>query len=423
MNYKQNLRVFILILSIVTLSLFGGCQFLNKENDKINGTNDSTKRIDGEDDNETEEDQPEPDPEPDPEPEPETFTNIRIAAAGDIMFHMSQITSGLNDETGNYDFTSVFTDVKPYFTEADLALANYETTAAGAERGFSGYPIFNAPDETIDAIKDAGIDVLTTANNHSLDTGSTGLKRTVQVIREKGLQSVGTYDEKPDSRVLMIDVKGVDVAIIAYTESTNGLGAQYAEDELSAMLNVMDESIIKEDIQEAHDRDADLIIALMHWGIEYAPNPNETQVQFAEMMAEEGVDIILGSHPHVIQESDFLHINENETFVIYSMGNFVSNQRRETLGAGYEPTEDGVIVQIDIEKNDQTEETVIKDVAYVPTWVYRDKTSDASKYTYRILPIDDFRDDSDFSKTFRDRMHDSYDATVGKMKPMPKEES
>src|SRR5690625_3902976 len=123
------------------------------------------------------------------------------------MFHSTQLESAYDSQTKTYDFKSVFEDVKPIFTEADLALANFETTTAGNAMEYTGYPIFNSPDETIDAIKDAGIDVLTTANNHSLDTGSQGLKRTVEVIREKGLSSVGTYDEKPESRVFMQEVR------------------------------------------------------------------------------------------------------------------------------------------------------------------------------------------------------------------------
>src|SRR5699024_12329550 len=121
------------------------------------------------------------------------------------------------------------------------------------------------------------------------------------------------------SRVLIEDVEGVKVAILAYTESTNGLGSDYPEDELNAMLNLMRKDIISEDIQEAKDEDADIIIASMHWGIEYDDEPNETQIDFAQFMAEEGVDIILGSHPHVIQKSELIETDDQQTFVIYSM--------------------------------------------------------------------------------------------------------
>ncbi len=421
-NHKTTKRIVYILLSmfiiaiIISVGYLFKDEWMNQDNSDQTVANDDPSELTNNSSGENENNE---DPKPEPEPEPETFTDIRIAAAGDIMFHMGQIQGGYNAQTGTYDFTSVFADVKPYFTGADLAIANYETTAGGADLGFSGYPMFNSPDETIDALKDAGIDVLTTVNNHSLDTGSKGLKRTVRKIREKGLISIGTYDEKPDSRVEMIDVKGINVAVIAYTESTNGLGSQFPDEELHAMMNVMEEEIIIEDIREAKELGADLIISFMHWGTEYAPEPNETQVAYAEMMTREGVDIILGSHPHVIQKSEFLEVDGNESFVIYSMGNFVSNQRQETLGSGFEPTEDGIIVQLDIRQNDQTKETFLQNVEYVPTWVYRNKENGQSTFTYRILPVEDFLDSGEISSSFKDRMKRSLDSTVSKMVTTP----
>ena len=155
------------------------------------------------------------------------------------------------------------------------------------------------------------------------------------------------------------------------------------------------------------------------WGDEYMVEPNEKQVMFAQMMAEEGVDLILGSHPHVIQKSEVIETEEQKTFVVYSMGNFISNQRKETLGNHLEHTEDGIIVNIDIEKNHQTNETVIKDVEYVPTWVYREKLEGSSKYTYRILPIEQFLLSNEISDSYKSRMQRSYDATSSKMLPTP----
>ena len=362
--------------------------------------------------------------EEEPEPEPvETFTDIRIAAVGDIMVHSTQLTSAYDNESGTYNFKPVFEDVKQILNAADLTIANLETTTAGPSREYTGYPIFNSPDELIDAIKYAGVDVLSTANNHSLDTGRDGLKRTVSVIREKGLDSVGTYDENSDGRVLIKDVDGIKIAILSYTESTNGLGAQYAKEDLDSMLNMMEEEKIMSDIREAKSLGADLIITYMHWGQEYMPEPNEKQVQLAHRMAEEGADVILGSHPHVIQKSEFIETNGRQTFVIYSMGNFVSNQRIETLGSEYENTEDGVIVNLDIRKSDLTGETTIQNVEYVPTWVLRHMEQGKSKYTYRILPIEIFLLSEEISEEFKKRMERSYDATITKMDETPIEEN
>lgn len=347
------------------------------------------------------------------------YTVIRIAAAGDIMFHQTQLDSAYDDSKKTYNFKSVFEDVKPIISAADLAIANFETTTAGSGRPYSGYPIFNSPDEVIDAIKYAGFDVLTTANNHSLDSGSEGLKRTVAAIQSKDIDTVGTYDKKPDSRVLMKEVKGIKVAILSYTESTNGLGSSYAANELNAMINLMDKDAVVNNLREAKQLGADLIIAFMHWGDEYVEQPNASQVDFAQLMAKEGADIILGSHPHVIQKSEFIETGAQSTFVIYSMGNFISNQRRETLDSRNELTEDGIIVTIDIRKNNKTNETTIQQIEYIPTWVYRDKEEGQSHYTYRILPIDDFIDNSDISAAFKQRMQRSRDATVSKMDAAP----
>ncbi|MDZ7834342.1 MAG: CapA family protein [Alkalibacterium sp.] len=156
----------------------------------------------------------------DEEAEPEeTFIDIRISAVGDVMAHTNQLIAARNNPEGTYDFNSVFDDIKPFIEEADLALANLETTLAGSAREYSGYPIFNAPDELADALKYAGFDTIVTANNHSLDTRAEGLRRTAEIVKEKGMDAVGTYDSapEPDERFLIKDVQGIKVAVIGYT--------------------------------------------------------------------------------------------------------------------------------------------------------------------------------------------------------------
>lgn len=347
------------------------------------------------------------------------YINIQLATAGDIMFHDDQLASAYDEQTKTYDFTPFFQDVKNILSTADLTIANFETTTAGPDKAYTGYPQFNSPDEVVDAIKDAGVDVLTTVNNHSLDTGSDGLKRTVKTIQERGIDTVGTYAKKPSSRVLIKEVEGIKFAIIAYTESTNGFDANYPPDELDSMLNLMEKDKIIADIEEAKQLSADFIISYMHWGVEYATEPNEKQIEFAEMMAEAGVDLILGSHPHVIQKSDIIRTDEKDTFVIYSMGNFISNQRQETLGDGYELTEDGIILLFDIQKNVETKETTIKHVEYIPTWVYRHQKPTTEAYDYRILPIDDFLQSDEIDEQYKQRMERSKSSTVSKMIESP----
>lgn len=404
-----NVLITIILIAILVGSVALAYLFFNQKNDDASTeskreTNEITEQIENEQIIKEEE-----------EPE-EKFTNIRISAAGDIMFHNPQIIGGYDETTQTYNFKPYFENVAPILTEAHLAIANFEATLGGPEKGYSGYPLFNAPDEVVDAIKFAGIDVVSTANNHSLDTGSDGLKRTVKTFNDNGIDTVGTYAEKPNSRVLLKNIEGIKIAILSYTESTNGLGDQYPPDLLNNMLNLMVKDRILNDIEDAKNLEADFIIAFMHWGTEYMEEPNQTQIEFSQMMAEAGVDLILGSHPHVIQKSEVIKTNEHETFVIYSLGNFISNQRKETLGDHRELTEDGLILNIDIEKNHQTNETTIDNVEYIPTWVYRDlKNGSSNQYTYRILPISDFLLSDEISNEYKKRMERSYEATMAKM--------
>lgn len=345
----------------------------------------------------------------------ETFIDIRISAVGDVMGHLTQVDSAYDPETDTHDFMSVFEDVAPFISEADLAIANLETTLAGSRLPYTGYPMFNTPDSIVDALKGAGFDTIVTTNNHSLDTGPDGLRRTVEVIEEKGLDPVGTYSSEPDSRVLIKDVEGIKVAILAYTEHLNGVDTGYSSEQVNAMVDIISEERIVSDIEEAKAAEPDLIISFMHWGAEYQREPNEFQTTYAELLTREGVDIIFGSHPHVIQEASFLEVDGNESVVVYSLGNFISNQRRETLGEERESTEDGVIFNIDVQKNEQTGETTIQNVDYTPTWVYRDMYEGDSQYTYRILPVESALESGEFSENIQDRLRRSLEETTTRL--------
>lgn len=345
----------------------------------------------------------------------ETFIDIRISFVGDVMGHSTQIESAYDASTDTYDFTSVFEDVRPFIQEADLAIANLETTLAGERLPYRGYPLFNTPDAIIDALDYAGFDTIITTNNHSLDTRAEGLRRTVEVINDKGLDPVGTFESAPESRVLFKDVKGIKVAILAYTEHLNGLDAHYSNQQVDDMVNVISENRILTDVAEAQAGEPDLIITYMHWGPEYADEPNDFQRRYANLLNEAGVDIIIGSHPHVIQEAGFIEGNEQLSFVAYSLGNFISNQRVETLGEHRAPTEDGVILSLDVQKNEQTNETTIQHVDYTPTWVYRDMHEGDATYTYRILPITSALEQETFSDGFAERMRHSLQETSNRL--------
>lgn len=401
--------ILILLLSLFTLSYMAENEEATSEEPSETENEPTFKEVEPE---EQAADETEGEPEDDPKG---TITIIRLSAVGDVMAHAPQLESAYDIPTNAYNFNSVFDDVKPILNEADIALANLETTLAGPSRPYIGYPTFNTPDAIIDALNYAGFNTLITANNHSLDTRAEGLRRTVEVINEKGIDAVGTYASGPESRVLIKEVNGIKLAILGYTEHVNGLEALYTDSELMDMVNLINEEQLIKDIEEAKALEPDLIISYMHWGQEYAAEPNDFQIHYATLLTRLGVDIILGSHPHVIQRAEMLEVDGNESFVIYSMGNFISNQRRETLGEGYEATEDGVIINFEIHKNQTTNETTIEAIQFVPTWVYRDKEEGDAAFTYRILPIERYLENPNLPEAFNNLVKESYARTMNRL--------
>lgn len=339
----------------------------------------------------------------------EKINNISLLATGDIMFHIPQIKSA-QIPGGSYDFSPVFKHVKSYIQEADIAVANLETVTAGKEIGYSGFPRFNSPKETITALKETGFDILATANNHSLDQGKQGIISTLKTIKENNLKSIGTYDS-PQVEHLIEDVKGIRLGLLSYTYGVNGLDSLLSREEYSYMINIIEEERIKKDINELKDRNVDLVVIYIHWGHEYHNIPSDYQMDLGHKIVEWGGDIILGSHPHVIQKSEIIEKDGKDKFIIYSMGNFLSNQRESSMGNPY--TEDGVMVKIDIEKNMKNGETIIKDIDYIPTWIHRPIEGNNTKF--EILPIMDVLDgkiDIDLPHNILSRIKKSYDDTM-----------
>lgn len=362
-------------------------------------------------------------PNPDETKEPEVKQNItvNIKATGDIMFHPSQLDGAYDSATGSYDFHNSFKAVRDILQAADIAIANFEgTTAGNTVYAYQGYPLFNAPDEVLDAIKDAGFDILSTANNHSLDTRKAGVIRTIEQIKARGMDTIGTYVEKPETRVLIKDVKGIKIALLSYTEMVNGLESTMTPSDLDSMINIINETKILEDIAYANSKNADIIIAYLHWGDEYARVQAARQEILAEKLISQGVDIILGSHPHVIQPAQKLEYMGETKFVAYSMGNFLSNQRVETLvpyGMTEEVskyTEDGVIVDINIEKNGETGKVTLKDISYIPLWVYKG-TTEGGGTEHVVYPIMEYIESNEFNDNVKSRMQRSLSDTSKQM--------
>lgn len=349
-------------------------------------------------------------------PEPET-AEITISTVGDIMAHDEQYWGAYVEETDSYDFTPVFEHVKPYLEEADLAIGNFETTVAGEDRGYTGYPLFNTPDEIVEGVEYAGFDSIVTSNNHSLDMGAQGIERTVQMLDGAGMDVVGTYDGEPENRHVIKDVDGIKVAMLAFTESLNGMDGPYTDEEVHGMIDVISEENLTAAIDAAKEDDPDIILTYMHWGPEYVEEPGDTQKHYAQFLADQGVDLIIGSHPHVLQRAEYIESSdgENESFVAYSLGNFVSNQRLETIGEDFQPNEDGVILNFDIEKDMASGDTTLTDVHYTPTWVYRHSETGERPFDYEILPVEDFQEDENLPDSILERLDRSLERTNSRL--------
>lgn len=340
------------------------------------------------------------------------ISNLKILAVGDIMFHSPQLNAAFNKETKEYDFTPVFKYVKKYIEPADISIGNFETVTAGEEVGYSGYPRFNTPEAALLALKDAGFDILSTANNHSLDHGKKGLINTIDNIHKYGIKNIGTYKE--ENTILVEEVNDIRIGFLSYTYGLNGMDYTLKEEELNFMVNLIDEGRIKSHIEKAKAKEVDLIVVFIHWGNEYQREPSQYQMELGEKIIGWGADIILGSHPHVVQRSQIINMDGKDKFIIYSMGNFLSNQRKETMGNPY--TEDGVMVQLEIEKDLTENITIIKNIHYIPTWVH--KFRDNGRLFYEILPIEDYlRGDIEIGDEYslRERLEKSYNDTMEKM--------
>ena len=317
--------------------------------------------------------QPTPTPTPTPTPPPEPIY-ATLTVAGDIMSHMPQTNDAYVAQTGEYDYTPMLRYAKPWLEQADLAVGNLETTFSGGPN-YSGYPSFNTPDALGYALKDAGFDLLSTTNNHSLDRGFSGLERTLNTLDEIGLPHVGTYrtqeERDENSGIVLADCGGISIAFLAYSYGTNGIpvpqGREYCinlfNTDYATTMSTPDTALLESDMAAARAMGADLIAVVMHWGIEYQLQPNTYQQTLAQTLIDLGADLVLGGHPHVLEPYTFLTTEAgNSGFVCYSLGNFISSQV-------YEYTDTTVLLNLELKKDLVTGETTVESVNYVPFYM------------------------------------------------------
>lgn len=315
----------------------------------------------------------EPQLEPEPEPKVETIT---LLAAGDCLMHNTQIWSGQRPD-GSYNFDAFFKEVQPIIASADYSSTNFEAPMAGAAAGYAGYPLFNSPDEIALAFKEAGFDMVVTANNHILDRGFQGALRTLQVLEQSGLDTVGVYPNQEASQQFLIkDLKGIRVGYLAYTYGTNGIPVP---SDKPYLVNFLERDRILADISALRPQ-VDVLVLVLHWGIEYSPQPTEEQKALAREFCAAGADVILGSHPHVIQTMELIPVEDRNCLIIYSMGNFISHQR------GLERNS-GIILQVEFSKNLSNNQTRLIKADYIPT--YSHPYYDKGRQQFRVVPVEE----------------------------------
>lgn len=251
------------------------------------------------------------------------ITHAKFVAIGDILLHQSVYKDAATPD-GTYNFSPVFQKVKPFLERADIAVANQETMIGGQELGLSSYPRFNSPYEIGDALKEAGIDLVTIANNHTLDRGEKAIINAATYWDQIGMPYTGAFTSEEDRQNIRTVTKNeITFAFLSYSYGTNGLPVPEGKPYL---INLIDLPLIQQDVEQAKNL-SDVVVVSMHWGNEYEKEPNQIQIDLAKELSLMGVDIIIGHHPHVLQPANWIERPDgSRTFVLYSLGNFLSAQ-------------------------------------------------------------------------------------------------
>lgn len=323
----------------------------------------------------------------------EDTSRLSLLFIGDIMGHDTQIAAALDKNSGLYDYNDVFRYISPVIKRYDIAIANLEVTLAGPP--YKGYPLFSSPAALAAAAREAGIGTMVTANNHSVDRGLDGIMATTYKLDILGVTHTGIYASSlcRDTLVpLIIEKRGIKLALLNYTYGTNGIRVPEP-----AVVDLIDKEVIKSDIGRSKEAEPDAIIMFLHWGTEYDTVPNRSQTELAAWLFEQGVTMVIGSHPHVIQPA-ILERSAGclaDRLVVYSLGNFVSNQRNRR-------TDGGMMVSVTLSKGGDG--LRIEDAGYILTWVYT--PYEDGRRRFYILPAAESEGNTTFpaDKDSRDRM-------------------
>ena len=320
--------------------------------------------------------------------------SFTLCAIGDVMCHNTQYWDAYVKSTGEYDFSYVFKDIVKYTMSPDITVGSLETSFAGAERGYSNYPTFNSPDNLAYSLRQIGIDVLSTAGNHCLDMGYSGLCRTIDVLDKNHIDHLGTYKTQEDQQQILYKyVKGTKIAFVNYTYGTNGIPIPSGKE---FCVNLINKDLIKSQLDTAKSEGADMIVTCMHWGTEYRTTANKEQEELADFLFQNGVDVILGNHPHTLEPMEKRTVtladgSTKDCFVIYALGNFICDQN-------YENTRNSIILNLRITRN-KDNKIYIDNVTYTPIHMY--KNPNLSIQRFKVLDIekaiDSYEDGSDTS--------------------------
>mgnify|MGYP001953637197 CR=1 FL=1 len=307
--------------------------------------------------------------------------SLTLNAVGDIVMHLPIVNSAGKPD-GSYDFRPVFKYIRPYLSQADLSVAVLETQLEAPGQIYSGYPCFNSPGAIADAILWSGIDLVFLAHNHSLDQGVTGVTHTLSYLDRIGLAYTGCNSSPIEHRYRIIEKNQIKLAFFSYTTTTNGIplpkGKEWA-------VNMLDYKQIAKDIATVKQAGADGIVFGLHTGTEYFREPTPEQLVIVKKLLALGVDIVLGSHVHVIQPIEItsgeplVPGKQRTYFVAYSLGNFLSNQR-------WRYSDCGLMVSLKLVKEPAWPGIRIAAASYLPLWVYR--YYEGKDLRYEIIPLD-----------------------------------